>query len=1471
MSAPGRALSRLATLVMRRRLALAAAVALLGAIASIGTGLWISQQAQQRLDAEFSQLSEGVVTQLRSRLAQPVQAMSGARAALAAQGGLSREGLRAYIESMDLRQGQPGLQGIGVVKRVPREALTDFVRRQRAEGLSGFQPRSLSEQQLDDLYLITQLEPEPAAMNMLGVDLGSEPQRRWAFERAVTSGLPTLSAPLRLIQDPRQRGAVLLALPAFRAGLPVSTPQQRLDGLWGLFYAPLVIEELLKDFESELAGTVQLELSDTQAARDGLLYRSPALPRLGRAQRHIEFEQFGRPLRLSLHAGSAFEARFAQWPAGLVAGAGTLLAYLAAALLFQATRAREAAEERARGLTADLARTALVAQRTSDAVAICDAGRQIAWINESFARGTGYRLAELQGQRPTRLLGLERGEAAQRDRLQQALEVGDPFHGELRLQRRDGSMFWAELELQPLHDGGGGLQGFLFIHRDIGERKQAELALQDERQRLANVVEGTGLGTWEWHLPSGAVTINARWAGMLGYPLSEWQQPGQPEGRIDLDRFNALLHAEDAPRVYEAIERHLRGEADYEVELRMRHRDGDWRWVQARGKLLTRTADGAPERMFGTHLDVSERRAVEQQVQRSAELLRGAIDALEMPFALYDAADALVYCNSPYRLLYPGVEPLMQPGLRYADLLRALVERGLLQPEGDDAEGWMAEIVAARHAGPVDQLRHFADGRTIRLIDRPMGDGHVVSIRIDLSELVGAKQQAEEAALAKGQFLANMSHEIRTPLNAVLGMMALLGRTPLDARQADYLGKAEGAARALLAILNDTLDFSKIEAGKMEIDPQPFQLDQLLRDLAVILAPAVKDKPVELLFDVAPQVPRRLLGDAMRLQQVLVNLGGNALKFTERGEVVVRIADLADDGDRVQLLFEVRDTGIGVSPEQQARLFSGFSQAETGITRRFGGTGLGLVISQRLVAMMGGQLQLESRAGEGSCFRFSLWLRRLAEPAPLALPGTAGRHLLIVDDHLATLEVLARQAASLGWRASRASSGEQALELVQAAQQGGDPVEAVLLDYRMPGIDGFETARRIRAATAGGSAPLLVMISAQGRELLAEHAGQVALLDGYLVKPITPSMMHDALLGAASGAAAAPRPAPVGAPRLAGVRLLLVEDNAINQQVARELLAAEGAQVRVAGNGLQALALLGAEPEAFDAVLMDLQMPEMDGLTATRKLRGELGLRALPIVAMTANASAADRQACLQAGMNDHVGKPFELQQLVEVLRAQLRRAPPLQALPAPAPARATEPELPLESARAAGVALDTALARMGGLREVYAHMLAHFLAELPQQLEQLEQLPPEPAVDRGRRLHTLKGIAATLGADGLAALLHSAEKQAADPVHPSLQGVCAALREAEPGLRALLAGLGGLGAAAPAALPPAPADLDLALRQLDALLQAQDGAALEAAAALQALLPDERHQTLQAALQVFDFAAARQLLRAWREEKEGA
>ena len=685
-----------------------------------------------------------------------------------------------------------------------------------------------------------------------------------------------------------------------------------------------------------------------------------------------------------------------------------------------------------------------------------------------------------------------------------------------------------------------------------------------------------------------------------------------------------------------------------------------------------------------------------------------------------------------------------------------------------------------------------------------------------------------------------MSHEIRTPLNAVLGMLRLLQSTPLSARQGDYVGKSEGAARSLLLLLNDILDFSKIEADKMTLEVRAFRIDRLMRELSVILSANLGDKHIDVMFDVDVDTPGVLLGDDLRLQQVLVNLAGNAIKFTEAGEVVVGVRTLERRATEALLEFFVQDTGIGVAPEQQAHIFSGFSQAEASTTRRFGGTGLGLAICRRLIDLMGGSIELDSEPERGSTFSVKLWLPLApGEPLPDA-PATASRmtglRTLVVDDNPTACRLLSKMVRSMGWEVEVASDVAQALQWLGAQELAGSPCDAVFIDGELPAIEAWHASQRQRAARGEVKPVVLTMVTAQGREKLSSQG----LIDEpargcFLVKPVTASMVFDAVVDAwlGDGAQRQQRAAPVvSAGSLKGMRLLVVEDNANNRQVAQELLVAEGAEVALAENGEQGVQAVLAAEGAFDAVLMDLQMPVMDGLTATARIRERFDRQALPIIAMTANAMASDRQACLDAGMNSHVGKPFELADLVSALLLHTGREQVDRAL-----LTASEATLPadvLEQAERSGIEMTEAIRRLGGNAPVYGLMLRSFMGDLPDMLQGLESFAAE--ADRPEvlmSLHTLKGLTAMLGArelcDRVTAAYRVFESDAPrDDQAKALRGVQAGAQLFMSAAAPLLGMLEGPARAAPARTALSAGGQAKLLVDLLALLQASDMRALE-------------------------------------------
>ncbi|MGM9489294.1 response regulator [Ideonella sp. YS5] len=570
---------------------------------------------------------------------------------------------------------------------------------------------------------------------------------------------------------------------------------------------------------------------------------------------------------------------------------------------------------------------------------------------------------------------------------------------------------------------------------------------------------------------------------------------------------------------------------------------------------------------------------------------------------------------------------------------------------------WLGSVLAGSIAALGGTLYLLLRLRRSRAEVRELADTLERRVSERTEQLERAQHAAEVATRAKSEFLANMSHEIRTPMNAILGMSYLALQGGLDARQRNYVEKVHGAAESLLGVINDILDFSKIEAGKLEIETVAFQLGDVLDQLANLVGMRVEEKGLELLFALPPDLPGDLMGDPSRLGQILLNLVNNAVKFTERGEVMVAVRPVERTAERVTLRFEVRDSGIGMTAESRERLFQPFTQADASTSRRYGGTGLGLAICRHLVQSMGGEIGVESEPGRGSCFHFTLPFRLQAGTHPVPEAGELrGTRLLVVDDHPPTRELLCALAESLGFEAESAGDGQAALAAVARADAAARPFRLVLLDWRMPGMDGIECLARLAQTGGHHGQPTVLMITAFSRDLAErELHGRHLQVAALLTKPVTPSALLDACLGALG------RPAAYAGrseqrqellqtrqASLAGARILLVEDNTINQELACDLLDGAGIVVTVAADGREALGAL--ERESFDAVLMDCQMPVMDGYEATRALRQRPGLKDLPVIAMTANAMAGDREKVIAAGMNDHVAKPIHVDELFETL-----------------------------------------------------------------------------------------------------------------------------------------------------------------------------------------------------------------------------
>ena len=938
---------------------------------------------------------------------------------------------------------------------------------------------------------------------------------------------------------------------------------------------------------------------------------------------------------------------------------------------------------------------------------------------------------------------------------------------EAAAQRRD--QLWGQVRLALLAAVLVGLAA-AYSYRAARRRRQAETELRASQERLSMALDASSDGLWDLNVRTGDWYGSPAFFHMLGY------EPGELDTRGGVAAWMQNTHPDDVERVRAAYREPRPRGGLYNVEFRLRAKNGSYRWILSRGKAVEWDEQGRIVRMVGTHSDITRRKQLEIEREAGTQELSAILAAAPVGIVLLRGRMVL-RCNRSLERIFgygPGEMDGQNTRVWFADR-RA-------------QEDVLPEIGAAGTSGSrvVELMRKdgspFWARITAQVLDPTDAARGVVGIVEDISqerrvaaEMQRATELAEHLARARSEFLANMSHEIRTPMNAIIGMAHLALGTDLTPRQRRYLGSIETAGRHLLGLTNDILDLAKLDAGKLSVTPVEFETEALLAHSVALVAGHASDKGLELLVDQAPDVPAALVGDPLRIGQILTNFLSNAVKFTERGEVVLRVRrEPRAGGGGDWLHLSVQDTGIGITPEQQARLFAPFEQADASIMRRYGGTGLGLVITRRMALLMNGEVGVDSEIGGGSTFWFRMPLEAASQESQVD-PGMdaqlVGRRVLVVDDHASARHLACEILRRAGCVVQEADSGESALREAGLAARGGQPWEVALVDEQMPGFDGLSVARQLLAGQPGLRIALLSGRSGDAPLEAARQAGVAEVLG----KPALAGALRDAVQALLSDTRQSPRPAVVvergpDLSALRGATVLLVEDNELNRELATELLERLGLVVETASDGAQAVQKVRERP--YDGVLMDMQMPVMDGLTATQEIRRLPGRSGLPIIALTANALSGDRDQCLAAGMDDYLSKPVDPIVLQDTLARWVRpwatgagaadtagatgAPPPRAAVPAPAdepaptpsaPGPAPAPKPPVDLVLP-GVDVALGLGRSLGDMDLYVAMLGMFCSserDFPQRLDAMLEADDWPQAER--MVHDLKGATAWIGA----------------------------------------------------------------------------------------------------------------------------
>jgi len=1353
----------------------------LGAGLILTLGFWRRSQAtyQREVHAYFDYRTHDALNRIEVRLRDYEQVLLCTCGLFQASEAVSRKEFATFVASLHLAEQYPGLQGIGFSILIPASEKERHAAAIRRQGFPDYRIRPEGEREL--YTSIIYLEPfKDRNLRAFGFDMFSEPVRREAMIRARDTDRTAMSGKVTLVQETTTgiQAGFLVYVPFFQNGRNTETLEARRANLVGWVYAPFRMNDLMRGVFGEDSTDLDIKIYDDPGlgVETVMFDRTPALKMETeplRAKQTLAFGGHAWTVATQAKPGILTRYKDGSTSALIFGSLGSLLMGLLAFLISEKFRNVQQANvllerhvgERTRELRkSEASYRNQFAANSSVMLLIDPVDGAILDANDAALAFYGYSREKLLAKRITDINTMPASD------LRQALTSSSLGQGQLFERQHhlaDGSLRDVEVSASTIQFGGRTVLHAI-IH-DITERKRAEDLRREVEQRLSYALDATGDAILDWNIETGLVKHNARLCSLMGLAEGALEHP--------LEDLTARIYEEDRPGVVAAIQGCLAAQAPYRSQHRLSKPDGTIIWVLDRGQVVEWNEGGSPSRMVGAIADITTQQEAQHRFERLFRNNPAPMTLSSLPekrFTDVNEAFLRTFGYSREEILGRPTEEvtLFEDPEERDELSRVLQAEGRLmdiEMKGRRKDGTLIEGVLSAEMIRT-QEGTFLLTVMLDITERKRVEKELLETNRNL-QLATARAnemafQAEQANRAKSEFLANMSHEIRTPMNGVIGMTTLLLDTELDANQRYYAETVRMSGEALLSLLNDILDLSKIEAGKLRMDELDFDLRALLDGLVAGLLPRTAEKGLEFTCTAAPDIPTFLRGDPGRLRQVLLNLAGNAIKFTRQGEVALgaRLI-LATDAD-VVIRFSVKDSGIGIPKDKQAMLFQKFTQVDASITRQYGGTGLGLAISKQLTELMGGEIGVDSAEGRGSEFWFTVRLARQPE-RERALPQPAdirGAHVLVVDDNLSSREVLMTQLQTWSVRSEGSAHGPEAIQALQRAQEQSDPFQVAILDLQLPETDGASLARAVKTDASLQATHLVAMTSTcqQGDAKRMEEMGFAA----YLPKPTRPPDLFGCLAAVLAGAAEATKSIvtrhSIRELNRGTMRILLAEDNLTNQQVALGILSKLGLRADIVENGAAAVDALASLP--YDLVLMDVQMPEMDGLEATRRIRdpqSPVRDHQIPIIAMTAHAMQSDREKCLEAGMNDYVSKPVSPQILMETLDKWLPRYA--------TEAMAQVPRKPMKESSASLMEpgppvfdRDGMVARLMNDEELARTVATGFLEDLPLQIEALKGFLEASEVSGvARQAHSIKGASASVGGERLRQVAAAMEKSA--------------------------------------------------------------------------------------------------------------